>query len=268
MWLNTGRCAGASPGQGWERMAWAIHQRAPSLPTHLCNQGFTAPSPAFQVTAAYNLQPLLLPGPVLCSPCFGQGLPAELSRAKAATSRESTSALKAWLGQHLRHPYPSKGEKLMLAISSKMSLTQVSTWFANARRRLKKEKQLSWAPCSKSDRDAGEGETRGEQQPGGQGEGPGGSPGTGGSPKEGSPGPCLESEHQRPSPQPNAAELTQGTPPQQPKIWCLAEIATCPQQEQSCRLQLEMAPPCWGVLPPQLSLALPWCPESHRTLPQ
>ncbi|CAM2102173.1 unnamed protein product [Caretta caretta] len=245
-------------------MAWAIHQRAPSLPTHLCNQGFTAPSPAFQVTAAYNLQPLLLPGPVLCSPRFGQGLPAELSRAKAATSRESTSALKAWLGQHLRHPYPSKGEKLMLAISSKMSLTQVSTWFANARRRLKKEKQLSWAPCSKSDRDAGEGETQGEQQ----GEGPGGSPGTGGSPKEGSPGPCLESEHQRPSAQPNAAELTQGTPAQQPKIWCLAEIATCPQQEQSCCLRLEMAPPCWGVLPPQLSLALPWCPESHRTLPQ
>nr|XP_023964599.1 iroquois-class homeodomain protein IRX-2-like [Chrysemys picta bellii] len=235
--------------------------------SHLCTEGFTALSCAFQVTAAYNLQPLLLPGPVLCAPCFGQGLPAELSRARAATSRESTSALKAWLGQHLRNPYPSKGEKVMLAVISKMSLPQVSTWFANARRRLRKEKRLRWAPRSKWDRDASEGEAECEQQ---QGEGPGGSP------KGVSPGPWLESEHQRPSPKPNAAGLTPETQPQQPKRWCLAETATCPRQEQSCRLRLEVAPPGWGlgapggatyVLPPQLSLALPWRTESHRTPP-
>ncbi|XP_053902152.1 uncharacterized protein LOC128846907 isoform X2 [Malaclemys terrapin pileata] len=223
--------------------------------------------PRCPVTAVYNLQPLLLPGPVLCAPCFGQGLPAELSRARAATSRESTSALKAWLGQHLRNPYPSKGEKVMLAIISKMSLPQVSTWFANARRRLRKEKRLRWAPRSKWDRDASEGEAECEQQ---QGEGPGGSP------KGVSPGPCLESEHQRPSPKPNAAGLTPETQPQQPKRWCLAETATCPRQEQSSCLRLEVAPPGWGlgapggatyVLSPQLSLALPWRTESHRTPP-
>ncbi|KAG9339242.1 hypothetical protein JZ751_023938, partial [Albula glossodonta] len=70
--------------------------------------------------------------------------------AKVAT-RESTSALKAWLNEHLKNPYPTKGEKIMLAIVTKMSLTQVSTWFANARRRLKKENRVSWASKGKSD---------------------------------------------------------------------------------------------------------------------
>ena len=33
----------------------------------------------------------------------------------------------------------------MLAVITKMSLTQVSTWFANARRRLKKENKATWS---------------------------------------------------------------------------------------------------------------------------
>jgi hypothetical protein len=34
----------------------------------------------------------------------------------------------------------------MLAIITKMTLTQVSTWFAIARRRLKKENKMTWEP--------------------------------------------------------------------------------------------------------------------------
>ncbi|KAF7708362.1 hypothetical protein HF521_017419 [Silurus meridionalis] len=48
-------------------------------------------------------------------------------------------------------PYPTKGEKIMLAIITKMTLTQVSTWFANARRRLKKENKVTWGARAKSD---------------------------------------------------------------------------------------------------------------------
>ncbi|TRY94582.1 hypothetical protein DNTS_002184 [Danionella cerebrum] len=73
------------------------------------------------------------------------------SRVTKVATRESTSALKAWLSEHLKNPYPTKGEKIMLAIVTKMSLTQVSTWFANARRRLKKENRVSWASKGKSD---------------------------------------------------------------------------------------------------------------------
>ena len=47
------------------------------------------------------------------------------SRRKNAT-RESTATLKAWLSEHKKNPYPTKGEKIMLAIITKMTLTQVS----------------------------------------------------------------------------------------------------------------------------------------------
>ncbi|XP_066480966.1 iroquois-class homeodomain protein IRX-4 isoform X2 [Tiliqua scincoides] len=86
------------------------------------------------------------------------------TRRKNAT-RETTSTLKAWLQEHRKNPYPTKGEKIMLAIITKMTLTQVSTWFANARRRLKKENKMTWPPRNKcadekrpyEDEDDGEG---------------------------------------------------------------------------------------------------------------
>ncbi|XP_069824556.1 iroquois-class homeodomain protein IRX-6 [Dendropsophus ebraccatus] len=70
------------------------------------------------------------------------------TRRKNAT-RETTSTLKTWLYEHRKNPYPTKGEKIMLAIITKMTLTQVSTWFANARRRLKKENKMTWSPKNK-----------------------------------------------------------------------------------------------------------------------
>ncbi|GFQ64651.1 homeobox protein caupolican, partial [Trichonephila clavata] len=71
------------------------------------------------------------------------------ARRRNAT-RETTSTLKAWLNEHRKNPYPTKGEKIMLAIITKMTLTQVSTWFANARRRLKKENKMTWEPRNKT----------------------------------------------------------------------------------------------------------------------
>ncbi|KAM9385344.1 iroquois-class homeodomain protein IRX-1b [Pholidichthys leucotaenia] len=82
---------------------------------------------------------------------YGQYPYGDPSRAKTAT-RESTSTLKAWLQEHQKNPYPTKGEKIMLAIITRMTLTQVSTWFANARRRLKKENKVTWGR-SAEDRD-------------------------------------------------------------------------------------------------------------------
>uniref|UniRef100_A0A8C6E3R4 Iroquois homeobox 4 n=1 Tax=Moschus moschiferus TaxID=68415 RepID=A0A8C6E3R4_MOSMO len=89
------------------------------------------------------------------------------TRRKNAT-RETTSTLKAWLQEHRKNPYPTKGEKIMLAIITKMTLTQVSTWFANARRRLKKENKMTWPPrnkCADEKRPYAEGEEEGRGQP-------------------------------------------------------------------------------------------------------
>lgn len=82
--------------------------------------------------------------------------PAQLAngaRRKNAT-RETTATLKAWLYEHRKNPYPTKGEKIMLAIITRMSLNQVSTWFANARRRLKKENKIGGSPKDLDDSDS------------------------------------------------------------------------------------------------------------------
>ncbi|KAL3310644.1 hypothetical protein Ciccas_010787 [Cichlidogyrus casuarinus] len=70
---------------------------------------------------------------------------------KKAATRETTSMLKSWLNEHKKNPYPTKGEKIMLAVITRMNLTQVSTWFANARRRLKKENKMTWNPRNRHD---------------------------------------------------------------------------------------------------------------------
>ncbi|XP_060074563.1 homeobox protein araucan-like [Ylistrum balloti] len=102
--------------------------------------GYSAPFPAG--TGAPQMEN------VLRSQMYNYMYPAmfDLSgaRRKNAT-RETTSALKAWLVEHKKNPYPTKAEKIMLAIVTKMTLTQVSTWFANARRRLKKETKGDWS---------------------------------------------------------------------------------------------------------------------------
>ena len=102
---------------------------------------------------------------------YGQFQYGDPGRPKNAT-RESTSTLKAWLNEHRKNPYPTKGEKIMLAIITKMTLTQVSTWFANARRRLKKENKMTWPPRNKC-ADEKRPYPEGEEEEGGEEEGRG-----------------------------------------------------------------------------------------------
>ncbi|XP_064641544.1 homeobox protein caupolican-like isoform X2 [Lineus longissimus] len=102
-----------------------------------------------QPTAYYPYDPTMAGYPYGNS--YG-GMDLNGARRKNAT-RESTSTLKAWLNEHKKNPYPTKGEKIMLAIITKMTLTQVSTWFANARRRLKKENKMTWSPRNRCDED-------------------------------------------------------------------------------------------------------------------
>ncbi|KRT85160.1 Homeobox domain-containing protein, partial [Oryctes borbonicus] len=85
--------------------------------------------------------------------CCRYGAGYDLAARRKNATRESTATLKAWLNEHKKNPYPTKGEKIMLAIITKMTLTQVSTWFANARRRLKKENKMTWEPKNKTDDD-------------------------------------------------------------------------------------------------------------------
>ncbi|XP_066529122.1 iroquois homeobox 7 [Hoplias malabaricus] len=131
--------------------------------THAGHMAHMAGSYDLKPTAPYP-QALL----ARAAPYYPQYRPAvsthDPSRVVKAASRESTGALKAWLSEHMKNPYPTKGEKIMLAIVTKMSLTQVSTWFANARRRLKKENRVSWACKGKSDEEEEEEEAESEEE--------------------------------------------------------------------------------------------------------
>uniref|UniRef100_A0A0D9VXF7 Homeobox domain-containing protein n=1 Tax=Leersia perrieri TaxID=77586 RepID=A0A0D9VXF7_9ORYZ len=49
---------------------------------------------------------------------------------------DSVAVLRAWLFDHFLHPYPNDNEKLMLAVTTGLSRTQISNWFINARVRL------------------------------------------------------------------------------------------------------------------------------------
>eukprot|EP00794_Sanderia_malayensis_P020299 gene20299-22288_t len=48
----------------------------------------------------------------------------------------ATNIMKAWLFQHLAHPYPSEDQKRILANDTGLTILQVNNWFINARRRI------------------------------------------------------------------------------------------------------------------------------------
>ena len=72
-------------------------------------------------------------------------------------AKGSTVAMTAWLCDHPMNPYPTNAVRREFGTKFDMTLTQVSNWFANARRRNKQKKALrkktliSEAPVFKND---------------------------------------------------------------------------------------------------------------------
>ncbi|XP_057291012.1 uncharacterized protein LOC130613698 [Hydractinia symbiolongicarpus] len=156
--LNHSRCSceNFSPTQGFNRLLLPANSPnseqvrvQTNLPGSISDSWLRIPS------SRANYESLLLNGFPLYGKFSNESYPSldyallANARRKNAT-RETTSTLKAWLNEHKKNPYPTKGEKIMLAILTKMTLTQVSTWFANARRRLKKENKMTWSPRKKT----------------------------------------------------------------------------------------------------------------------
>lgn len=159
---------------------------------------------------------------------YGYGGAYGLAATRKNVTRESTATLKAWLNEHKKNPYPTKGEKIMLAIISKMTLTQVSCWFANARRRLKKENKMTWEPknglndedVDVSDEEEGDNSFNREDKPN-----------------------ALDHEDQRSSWIVEGSELGSSPgegkdgipiPPTKPRIWSMAELAVSKSSYVGC----------------------------------
>ncbi|KAJ8383654.1 hypothetical protein AAFF_G00216250 [Aldrovandia affinis] len=50
--------------------------------------------------------------------------------------KSATNSMRAWLFQHLPHPYPSEEQKKLLSQDTGLTVLQVNNWFINARRRI------------------------------------------------------------------------------------------------------------------------------------
>lgn len=66
-----------------------------------------------------------------------EAVAATMRRPRRRRTRDVCRPLRHWLYGHRDAPYPSRADKLQLATVTQLSLTQISNWFANARRRLK-----------------------------------------------------------------------------------------------------------------------------------
>ncbi|KIJ54586.1 hypothetical protein M422DRAFT_774880 [Sphaerobolus stellatus SS14] len=68
------------------------------------------------------------------APTNADGQPVRRPRGKLP--KHTTDLLKEWLHAHSDHPYPSEDEKRELCARTKLSMSQVSNWMINARRRI------------------------------------------------------------------------------------------------------------------------------------
>ncbi|XP_013878455.1 iroquois-class homeodomain protein IRX-5 [Austrofundulus limnaeus] len=127
-----------SPYSSSSHLQFGSEPRAAGTISSYVSPGF---DPSSAVSGSLDYHPFGPLGP------YAYGDPAH----RKSATRDATATLKAWLSEHRKNPYPTKGEKIMLAIITKMTLTQVSTWFANARRRLKKENKMTWTPRNRSE---------------------------------------------------------------------------------------------------------------------
>ncbi|XP_075996100.1 iroquois-class homeodomain protein IRX-5b [Genypterus blacodes] len=127
-----------SPGFNTSHLPYGGEPRAAATLSSFVSSGY---DPSSGISSSLDYHPFGALGP------YPYGDPTYRKNA----TRDATATLKAWLSEHRKNPYPTKGEKIMLAIITKMTLTQVSTWFANARRRLKKENKMTWTPRNRSE---------------------------------------------------------------------------------------------------------------------
>lgn len=69
-------------------------------------------------------------------------------RRRGKLPKDVTELLKSWLMEHSSHPYPNEDEKRRLCLTTGLSISQVSNWFINARRRILAPQQTAAAAAA------------------------------------------------------------------------------------------------------------------------
>ncbi|KAJ6010656.1 hypothetical protein N7451_002068 [Penicillium sp. IBT 35674x] len=66
---------------------------------------------------------------------MGDAIDPKSKRRRGNLPKPVTDILRAWFHEHLDHPYPSEEDKQMFMTRTGLSISQISNWFINARRR-------------------------------------------------------------------------------------------------------------------------------------
>ncbi|KAJ5899754.1 hypothetical protein N7495_004498 [Penicillium taxi] len=66
---------------------------------------------------------------------MGDAIDPKSKRRRGNLPKPVTDILRAWFHEHLDHPYPSEEDKQMFMTRTNLSISQISNWFINARRR-------------------------------------------------------------------------------------------------------------------------------------
>ncbi|KAJ5093301.1 hypothetical protein N7456_009162 [Penicillium angulare] len=66
---------------------------------------------------------------------MGDPVDPKSKRRRGNLPKPVTDILRAWFHEHLDHPYPSEEDKQMFMTRTGLSISQISNWFINARRR-------------------------------------------------------------------------------------------------------------------------------------
>ncbi|KAJ1303511.1 hypothetical protein OPQ81_011697 [Rhizoctonia solani] len=93
----------------------------------------TIPVPPSTETPTVGSAPSTSPTPQSDSPPAATAAP---QRRRGKLPKHVTETLRTWLLSHADHPYPTEEEKKMLCNVTSLTLSQVSNWMINARRRI------------------------------------------------------------------------------------------------------------------------------------
>ncbi|KAH7925886.1 hypothetical protein BV22DRAFT_1159206 [Leucogyrophana mollusca] len=119
---------------------WTFPNPDFALPSNNNNSGSTNSS-SYPSTSSPMSASQAPPPAAVSSPRSPQTVPSSTlvdrpTRKRGKLPKETTDYLKAWLHRHSDHPYPSEEEKKQLCHATGLSMSQVSNWMINARRRI------------------------------------------------------------------------------------------------------------------------------------
>ncbi|KAL7764898.1 hypothetical protein ACKLNR_006043 [Fusarium oxysporum f. sp. zingiberi] len=109
------------------------------------NPQHPVPEPCLDFDPVGNLSTSLRNAPEELGVPVPTAIPAKIGN---RFSRVSLQILRRWLALHSRYPYPSKEEKELLQRQTGLSMTQISNWLTNSRRKRKAQPETNPIPST------------------------------------------------------------------------------------------------------------------------